>query len=361
MRNLFLVLVLIFSSCKKEEGNYNPFLDKEKEVSRDSYVFKYEGQEFNETSLPKELRVARYRLELDHYLKMYNAVEAYSVRVHLQAKKGYTDFYGRRDQVPSLLKFYEEAITDKKAKEEFKKNKAKYMKPGMTEAQGLMQTKYQMTMDIITPEYMNNRFDLYKKGKLHINLLPPDIRETGFLFKDFPRLGERESKYQLIVISNYNCKRCRKFNERIKKLYQKYGSDISYIHVNLSFNPDDTIFDGVLAGHCVGIGEKQKYWQFHKEVYEASELDNLPAIERLKMKNALSKIFQKLKIDEKKIFSCMENLENRKLVTQNILSLKALGVKRTPTFYLNGRQLILLEDGEGLELAFDDMAKSLGL
>ena len=358
---IVIILSLFISTCKKEE-TFNPYAsggDGQK-LSRPSYVFKYDGKEYDKNSIPKEVRRDRYKIDLKRYLSYYNAVESYNIRVAFMEDKGITDMYGSNNVVPSFQKIFEENLNPRIIEEEYKKNRSRYARPGMTEEAIKGQIKYQLTLEAIEPQYMNKRAELYERNKLHINILPPDIRETGFSFQDNPRLGERDSKFQIIAITNYNCKACRKTNERVNRLFSKYGKDLSYIHVNHTFAPIATTFDAALASHCVGLGHKTKYWHFHKEMYSDPTFDKGDAMKKEEYKKSLGRVLDKVSIPSKEVFECMGNMQNKRLISEKMISFKEMGITNVPAYFLNGRQLVLLTD-EGLESAFNNMAKSLGL
>ncbi len=362
MINLVLIGLLIFTSCKKEE-DFNPYLNKESKVSEvktPKYLYKLEGQEVGGDDIPIEIRIKKYNQDLKHYYKYYNAVESYAVRMNLKKERGMSDIVSGRDIAPTLTEIYENDISDKDVEEYVKKNEHRFSDPKASKEQKAAAAKYELLIEHITPIYLKKRKQLYDANKLHVNILPPDIRETGIFFGGYPKLGKPENKLELLVVTNYLCKNCREYNEQITKLYEKYGNKLTYVHAYHAFRPESTNHDTILAGHCINLIDKKKYWFYHKKMYEDSVIAELTTEDRPKFKEILKSYLSELKMDEKRVFNCMGNKENENLINDKIIQFTEAGIKVLPMFYLNGRQLILLEK-EGLEAAFKNMLKTLGL
>ncbi|MBK24103.1 MAG: hypothetical protein CME70_08900 [Halobacteriovorax sp.] len=362
MIKLLFIGLLIFTSCKKEE-DFNPYLSKGTkvaEVKTPKYLYKLDGNEVGGDEIPIELRIKKYNQDLKHYYKYYNAVESYAVRMNLKKERGMNDVVSGRDLAPTLTEIYENDISDKDVEEYVKKNESRFSDPKATKEQKAAAAKYELLIEHITPIYLKKRKQLYESDKLHVNILPPDIRKTGIFFGGYPKLGKPENKLELLVITNYLCKDCREYNEQITKLYEKYGDKLTYIHAYHAFRPGSTSHDTILAGHCINLIDKKKYWFYHKKMYEDPIIGELTTQDRKKFKGILNSYLSELKMDEKRVFTCMADKENERIINDKILEFGDAGIKVLPMFYLNGRQLILLEK-EGLEAAFKNMAKTLGL
>lgn len=355
---LALSFLLLFTACKKEE-EYNPF-SGEAEKKSSILLFKIDGKEITQENMPQELRIAQYRIDMENYLKTYNSWESFAIRMALQKDKGWSD-PSNSGAVPSLNQFVEDSIDKKEVEATYKKLKPQFDAAKKEEKMAKAEIKYNMLVNKVTPMYIEQRKKLYTDDRIHVNLLPPDIRKTRIPFVMFPRLGDIKKPLELMAITNYNCKRCRSFNKQIQKLYKNYGNSLSYVHINHAFRPKSVNFDLLLAAQCMHIGEKSKYWKFHEMVFAEKSFGNYKIEKREESRKKLGQILDGLGVPSKRIFECMSNDQNKKIMSKSILRFRDVGIKELPVFYLNGRQLILVQEEDGLEPAFKNMLKSLNI
>jgi protein-disulfide isomerase len=140
-----------------------------------------------------------------------------------------------------------------------------------------------------------------------------------------PILGKKKAKYNLIAFSDFQCPFCKRGDDTVKALLEKYGDDMNYVFKNfpLSFHPEAT----PAAKACWAAGEQGKYYEYSDKLFENQ--GQLGEELYVKIAEELG-----LKIDK---FNKARNSEKaEKAVKEDTEAGQAVGIRGTPGFILNG-------------------------
>ncbi|OUR93620.1 hypothetical protein A9Q84_19315 [Halobacteriovorax marinus] len=357
---LMIFVLLVVSSCKKEESTYNPYKSTStKATVSNDVLFSYDNKEYKEENLPKAIRFAKYRAEHAQYTEFSNSIRELYVRVSYMQERQMTDYYGRKGVVPSLSELFKADIDDDDVKKYYKDNPQlfKNINP-KKDKDWLERVRYTRTIEYITNRYLTKLNEIVDKKKLVINILPPNIKEIGVDFDKFPRIGAKDSKFELIAVTNYFCPECRKVNKDISKLFSEFGKDLSYVHVGHTYNLGDVSMDSILAGKCITKSDPKKFWKYQRFMFENENAKGIKVFDKKKMKKLLSLAVKKLEINKKDFYECMDTKERKYEVSESILFFRDLNIKEIPAYFLNGRHISYREMGS-LVFAFREMKSRL--
>lgn len=147
---------------------------------------------------------------------------------------------------------------------------------------------------------------------------------------DDPSLGPADAPITIIEFSDYECPYCRKwYNEVFLRLQRDYAKEVRIVFRDFplsSIHPN--AIPAAVAANCAG--EQGAYWEYHNLLFSSSDLDPETYLEYARQ----------LKLDQKAFQTCLEDGKNEEEVMADYQYAAALGVRSTPTFFVNGIPVI---------------------
>lgn len=148
--------------------------------------------------------------------------------------------------------------------------------------------------------------------------------------KGFPSIGPEDAPITIVEFSDYQCPFCRRWHEQVyQSLFNAYPGKIRlvYRHFPLtSIHPD--AFPAAEAAMCAG--EQNAYWQFHDKLFSSSALGS----------DVYNQYAQELGLDMERFNSCLTEGRFRQAVQADLDFAMNLGVRSTPTFFINGLAIV---------------------
>jgi len=158
----------------------------------------------------------------------------------------------------------------------------------------------------------------FSKPKLNVTV------EAG----DSPSFGGDNAKVTIVEFSDFQCPFCNRGAETVSELKKKYGNKIklAFKHFPLPMHKDAR--PASEASMCVYEQCKDKFWKFHDQAFKNQDkLD--PA--------GLEKIAKDAGADVKKWKECFDAKKYAAYVQKDMDYGEKIGVKSTPTFFINGQ------------------------
>lgn len=142
----------------------------------------------------------------------------------------------------------------------------------------------------------------------------------------FPATGPEDAPIVIVEFSDYQCPFCKKWHDEVyTKLLAAYPDKIKFVYRNLpltSIHPE--AFPAAMAALCAG--EQNAFWQFHGRLFSGETLSNRIYIQ----------FAEELGLDMVSFESCIANRKYRAIVQEDIDFSVSLGIRSTPTFFING-------------------------
>jgi protein-disulfide isomerase len=149
-------------------------------------------------------------------------------------------------------------------------------------------------------------------------------------------LGSPNARVKLEEFGDFQCPPCAAFHPILKQMHQEFGDRIFITFRNYPLvPPHNNAVPAASAAEAAGMQGKAKFWEMHELIYEhQNDWKNLPDtrpmfegfakqigldVERFKRDMAGEQVAQRIFLDGKRG--------------------RSLGVKGTPTVFLNGREL----------------------
>ena len=159
-------------------------------------------------------------------------------------------------------------------------------------------------------------------------------KEQSLLFKRDSSftIGPDNAKVQLVEYFDPACEGCAKFHPYVKDILKQYKDNIQLV---LRYAP---LHEG--SEKIAVILEATKKQDMFLEALEMSyKYQQSWAGHSGHNLNNLSKIISNLGLDMKKLVEDVKSPETQNVVMQDIEDMKKLGIRKTPSFYVNGKPL----------------------
>ncbi len=159
-----------------------------------------------------------------------------------------------------------------------------------------------------------------------------------------PAIGPKNAPITIIEFSDYQCPYCLKWNTEVyQRLLQAYPDKIRFVYRDFplySIHPEA----GPAAEAADCAGEQGRYYDYHDRLFSGEfELSA----------NAYTQYATELGLDEAKFNDCMSSHRYKDEVTADYQYASNLGVRSTPTFFINGIALIGAQPIEAFQQIID--------
>ncbi len=152
----------------------------------------------------------------------------------------------------------------------------------------------------------------------------PVSASTGFV------RGPKEAPVAIVEFSDFQCPYCKGVTATVKQLMDKYQGKVKWVFRDF---PIPTIHPAAPKAHEAArcAAEQGKFWEYHDLLFEKSPRQ---APEELKQ------YAKDLKLDSATFAKCLDSGKEQAAVNRDVEDGTRLGVTGTPTFFINGRELI---------------------
>jgi protein-disulfide isomerase len=188
---------------------------------------------------------------------------------------------------------------------------------------------------------------LRKESDTKILLEPPRIA-VNLSAASHPTLGPKNAPITMIEFADFQCPFCKRSEDAVKAVHDKYGDKVRLVFMDfpLSFHPH--AMPAANAARCAAA--QDKFWQFHDALFaDQSKLE--PA--------DLKATAKTLGLDTAKFNACFDKNQYSQAIQKDLEEGHKLNVTGTPTFFIDGREIVGAEPTENFENIIDqELAKN---
>jgi protein-disulfide isomerase len=173
--------------------------------------------------------------------------------------------------------------------------------------------------------------NLTKKAPVEVYFKKPMMERVTIELGDAPVLGKKDAKVQIVEFSDFQCPYCSRGAETMKAIEKKYGSKISIAFKNYPLPFHERAQPAAEMGRCVKvIGGDDKFWKFHDIAFKNQDkLDN----------DNLLKFAKEAGANEAKVKECYDKGQFKADIQKDSEYGNKVGVRSTPTFFINGQMV----------------------
>lgn len=166
------------------------------------------------------------------------------------------------------------------------------------------------------------------------------LRETGNHVK-----GPESAKVTVVEFFDPECEGCAAFHPLLKQIANEYPNDVKIIARYMLFHGNS--YSAALA--LEGAGKQGKFWEMYNFMLERQN-------EWSHQKESVTSIFEKfakeLGLNLEEFNMAYDDLTFKAALAKDVADGQALGVRGTPTFFINGKMLMNLSYND-LKAAID--------
>ncbi len=144
-----------------------------------------------------------------------------------------------------------------------------------------------------------------------------------------PFAGDKDAKVVIVEFSDFQCPFCAKGAELLKKVKEKYGKKVKVSFKQFPLPFHNHAEQAAVASLCANEQSSESFWKMHDEMFANQET----ALDPEGLKKTAKKIGLKTDLFEK----CLAENKFLAQVKADMEEGKKIGVKSTPTFYVNGQ------------------------
>lgn len=191
-----------------------------------------------------------------------------------------------------------------------------------------------------TQEVRQQYLKALRKDNVLVLLAPPKVQVAY----DPSRLrGNPRAPVMIVEFSDFQCPYCRQSEQTLKEVLERYREKVSLAYRDLpltQLHPQAEL--AAEASRCAG--EQGKFWEYHDQLFSASNLQ----------RSVLLDYARSLKIDEKQFDSCLSSEKYKLKVQQDLQDGTQAGISGTPGFFVNGIPLIGAQSLESFDAVIDE-------
>jgi protein-disulfide isomerase len=144
--------------------------------------------------------------------------------------------------------------------------------------------------------------------------------------------GDPNAKVTIVEYSDFQCPFCGRWaRETLPQILQTYGDKVKIVFKHLPLPFHQFAQKAAEAAECAGkIGGAKAFWAMHDKLFQVG----LPQ-GRLDVAS-LKQFAKEIGLDEKRFSQCLDTGETAQIVMEDMNESQRLGVRGTPTFFING-------------------------
>lgn len=168
---------------------------------------------------------------------------------------------------------------------------------------------------------------LSKSNKVEIYFSKPDLKVSVDIGSS-PFFGSKTAKVQIVEFSDFQCPFCSRAAATVTQLKKEYGNKVQLAFKQYPLPMHAQAKPAAEASLCVNDQGSDKFWKYHDKLFANTD--------KLDM-DSLKKYAKEVGAKEDQFNQCMESKKFGAAVDSDIEYGNKLGVRSTPTFFINGR------------------------
>lgn len=146
---------------------------------------------------------------------------------------------------------------------------------------------------------------------------------------DAPVTGNKNAKVTIVEFSDFQCPFCSKGAQVVTDLKKKYGDKIQVAFKNFPLPFHNQAEGAAVAALCANEQSAELFWKMHDGMFAAQDALDLDSLKKLAKKLGAKPEFD----------ACLDSNKYLAKVKADMEEGKALKVKSTPTFFVNGQMI----------------------
>jgi protein-disulfide isomerase len=198
----------------------------------------------------------------------------------------------------------------------------------------------------------------YYRNTVQNERQPVTPANSALVREDSPTLGPADAKVTLVEFYDPECESCAAFAPIVKKIMKDYEGKIRLVARYMPLHPNSM----AAANFTEAAAEQGKYWQaqdllFLKQPEWGTKHGAPPSAPAPNIKELFDKYAKELGLDLDKADRAIKENRFAAKIERDKKDGQSLGVKKTPTFFVNARELMRFGESELRALIEQELKK----
>lgn len=159
--------------------------------------------------------------------------------------------------------------------------------------------------------------------------VPNNVRRLVVDISGHPSIGPDDATVTLVEFSDYECPYCKRWHDEVfAQLLTEYGDRVKFVYRNMPIIGRNAV-QTAQAAYCAG--EQGAYWEYHDALFSY----------RYDFGGQAYELYARdLGLDTDALLECISSGRYADEVERDLQTARDLGISSTPTFFLNGIQVV---------------------
>lgn len=185
----------------------------------------------------------------------------------------------------------------------------------------------------------------------------PAVSTENLIRPDSPTLGSANAPVTLVEFLDPECESCAAFSPVVKKMLKDYDGKIRLVVRYMPLHPNSIN----AATFTEAAGEQGKYWEAQELLFqkqpEWGTKHGAAATDKADINSLLRKYAAELGLDAGKISTVFAENRYAAKLQRDLKDGQTLGVRQTPTFFVNGRRLARFSEADLKALIDEELSR----
>ena len=285
-------------------------------------LLRYKGRSYGVDHASPKLRTMLYDLELDYYRQRQMLADELLFQIYLEIE---ADARGATREALAEELLAVDAPREQDIRDFFESNRNRIGQP------------YQEIRDRIEQHLSDQRLRAKKaellarvksEGDFESLLEPPESPPLEIATDGFPRRGAKVARFTIVEFGDYQCPHCARAAGVLERIMERYPEDVQVIYMDFPVNRSGisrAVAEGAACAHRLG-----RFWAYHDLAFaRQSTLDG----------DSPSELAKAIGLDEAEFAECLGGGAPKAYVARAEHEARRLGLRATPSIFVNGRPL----------------------
>jgi protein-disulfide isomerase len=291
-------------------------------LAADGGLVRYDGRNYGAEHASPRLRTLLYDLDLDYYRQRRALIDELLYEVYLKSeaeRRGITT----GALAEELLRI--EPPTERDIRTFYRNNQSRI---GHPYAEMHDRIDQHLRDQRLRAEKANLLARVKTEGEFSLLLSPPEPPPLEIETDGFPRKGAAAPRFTIVEFGDYQCPHCSKAARVLQRIVERYPDDVQLVYMDFPINRSGisrAVAEGAVCAH-----RQDRFWAYHDLAYERqSGLDH----------DSPMTLAKALELDEAAFAECLASRATKAQVGRAEREARRLGLKATPSIFVNGRPL----------------------
>jgi protein-disulfide isomerase len=306
-------------------------------LADDDALIRFGGEEYGVADASPRLRQLLYDLEVAHYEQHQMLADELLFEIYLKAE---SEERGVEPAVLARELLNVQPIDEEAVRRFYDDNAARIGQPYEEVRSRIAEHLRTEALRAKQAELLDAAKD---EGDFELLLPPPSPPPIDIATRGYPRRGAESPSVTIVEFGDYQCPRCRRAADVLHRLVEEHPDHVQVIYMDFPINRSG--ISRKVAEGAVCAQAQDQFWPYHDLAFaHQARLDH----------DSPMKIARTIGLDEDAFSTCLDKGAGKARVAHAEREARRLGLRATPSIFVNGRPFRSRHMERDLENLIDD-------